>query len=157
MPQITQSLEIQAPPERVWDILAHADRYHLHDTRTQEQITSAQKEGIGVTLVVRRSVGPFVVTLNGHMTEWTEAARMTSEWVSGFPLYISTRARMILTPRPPGTRLAREYTWRIRIPIIGLFGERWLASGAERDMTHLMQRIQQAAENQSPNRTRQDS
>lgn len=146
MPVLRRTLEINKSPEQVWYVLTHPDEFELQGANTQEEITSIQKEGVGVTLRVRRHVGPFAFTLNGRVTEWVEVGRMTSEWRSGFPFFISTRVQMSLVPNAAGTRLEREYEWRIGLPIVGPLGEQWLTSNARREMDKLMQRIKQAAE-----------
>jgi len=146
MPKIKQVLEIAASPERVWYVLIHPEQYELHNTGTQEEITSAVKEGVGLTLRVRRSVGPFALTLYGRVSEWVDSRLMASEWSSDFPFFVSTRVRMTLAPNAVGTRLEREYEWRIGLPVIGWLGEQRLASTAGPEMDNLMQRIKQVAE-----------
>jgi carbon monoxide dehydrogenase subunit G len=149
MIEINRSLEIAASPERVWQVLSHANEYDLQGGETREQVTSAQEEGVGVTLRVERKVGPLKLTLEGRMTEWQVARRMASEWNSGFPFFISTSVDMSLILNGAGTRLLRVYGFRIGLPFIGALGERWLSPNTARDMDNLMQRIKQASESQA--------
>jgi carbon monoxide dehydrogenase subunit G len=144
--EINRALEIAASPERVWHVLSHANEYDLQGGETREQVTSAQKEGVGVTLRVVRRVGPLTLTLQGRMTEWQEARRMISEWMSSFPFFISTRVDMSLRPNGAGTRLERVYGLRIGLPVIGVLAERWLSPSTTREMNNLMERIKDAAE-----------
>lgn len=146
MPVLKHVIEIAASPERVWHVLTHPEEYELHSAGTQEAITSVLKEGVGVTLRVTRRIGPFALTLNGQVTEWIDAGRMTSKWTSGFPFFISTCVQMTLAPNAAGTRLEREYEWSMGLPVIGHLGEWWLSSSAGREMDNLMQRIKQTTE-----------
>ena len=65
---------------------------------------------------------------------------MTAEWTSGFPLFLSTRVQMILTPTPTGTQLRRVYEWRV-----GALVEMFLGLGLEREMNRLMHETKRAA------------
>jgi len=141
MPKLDRNLTILASAERVWDVFTHADAHQLHQPTTQEEITSTQKEGVGVTLRLVRRIGPLAFTLHGRITEWENARLMTAEWMSSFPLFLSTRVQMILTPTPTGTQLRRVYEWHI-----GWLSERFLTAGIERELDRLMREIKRAAE-----------
>ncbi|MCL4394604.1 MAG: hypothetical protein M1482_07350 [Chloroflexi bacterium] len=44
---VVDSIEIQALPDRVWYVLAHADEFQLQSGGTREEITSDQQQGVG--------------------------------------------------------------------------------------------------------------
>jgi uncharacterized protein YndB with AHSA1/START domain len=146
MSKLDRTLVILASPDRVWEVLTHADAHQLHSAATQEEITSAQKEGVGVTLQLVRRVGPLALRLRGRITAWENARLMTTEWTSGFPLFLSTRVQMILTPTPTGTQLRRVYEWHVGWFGVGAFVEMFLGAGLEREMNRLMRETKRAAE-----------
>lgn len=146
MSKLDRTLIIVASPDRVWEVLTHADAHQLHSVTTQEEITSTQKEGVGVTLQLVRRIGPLALTLRGRITEWENARLMTTEWTSGLPLFLSTRVQMILTPTPTGTQLRRLYEWHVGWFGVGALVEMFLAAGLEHEMNRLMQEIKRTAE-----------
>ena len=146
MPIFHHSIHIDAPPARVWRVLANAEQFDLQSADTREEVTSAQKQGVGTTLRVARRIGPLAMTLNGRVTEWDDARAMTSEWSSGLPFAIATRVRMTLTAENGGTQLDREYRVEVRLPIVGRFAAGLLARNTPREMQALMERIKAAAE-----------
>ena len=95
---------------------------------------------------VARRVGPLTIVLKGRVVEWDEARAMTSEWASGLPFAIATRVRMTLVPETSGTRLDREYSVQVRLPLVGDAIAAFLTRNTEREMRSLMERIKQAAE-----------
>ena len=95
---------------------------------------------------VARRVGPLTSVLRGCITEWDEARAMTSEWSSGLPFAIVTRVRMTLAEEDGGTRLDREYSVEVQLPIIGGIATAFLTRNTPREMQALMERIKQAAE-----------
>jgi uncharacterized protein YndB with AHSA1/START domain len=141
------SIRIDAPPARVWHVLANVEQFDLQSTDTREEITSPQKEGVGTTLRVARRVGPFTIVLRGRVTEWDEARAMASDWSSGPPFAIRTRVRMVLVAEDGGTRLDREYNVEVRLPIVGEIAAAFLTRNTPHEMRVLMERIKQAAEN----------
>ncbi len=147
MQAFRQSMLIDAPPARVWHVLANAEQYDLQSADTREEVTSEQKQGVGTTMHVARRVGPLTIVLNGRVTEWEEARAMASEWSSGAPFAIATRVRMTLAQENGGTRLDREYSVTVRLPIVGGIAVGFLTRNTPREMQSLMERIKQAAEN----------
>jgi carbon monoxide dehydrogenase subunit G len=146
MPKFTHSIFIEASPARVWHVLANAEQFDLQSADTREEVTSAQKQGVGTTLRVVRRIGPLAIGLNGRMTEWEDARVMASEWSSGLPLAIATRVRMTLAAEKGGTRLDREYNVQVRLPIVGGIAANFLARNTPREMQMLMERIKRATE-----------
>jgi uncharacterized protein YndB with AHSA1/START domain len=79
MSKFDRPLVIAASPDRVWEVITHADTHQLHRATTQEEITSIQREGGGVTLQLVQRIGPLALTLRGRITEWENARSMTTE------------------------------------------------------------------------------
>jgi carbon monoxide dehydrogenase subunit G len=140
------TIHIDAPPARVWQVLANAEQFDLQSADTREQVTSVQKQGVETQMRVVRRVGPFVIVLKGRIAEWEEASTMTSEWSSGLPFAIATRVRMELVPESAGTRLDRDYNVQVKLPVIGNAVAAFLARNTPSEMHRLMERIKQAAE-----------
>jgi carbon monoxide dehydrogenase subunit G len=147
MPSFSSSIHINAPPTRVWHVLANAEQYDLQSADTREEITSAQRQGVGTTLRVVRRVGPLAIVLSGRVADWDEAHAMVSEWSSGLPFAVATRVQMRLTAEEGGTRLDREYRVDVRLPLVGGVAAAFLSRNTRREMQALMERIKGAAEN----------
>jgi hypothetical protein len=145
---IEHSIEIAAVPAWVWHVLTHGAEYALQSDGTREVVTSAQQEGVGITMQLTRVMGPMTLTLHGVFTEWEYARRMSSTWSNGFPFRMTTRVRMLLEPSPGGTRLVRRYEWNFGLPLLGPWLAKRSTPNATRDMLHLMERIKAAAEMQ---------
>jgi carbon monoxide dehydrogenase subunit G len=143
---IRDTIRIKSQPARVWNVLAHAEEFDLQAGDTREEITSAKKQGEGMTMRVVRRLGPLTLVLNGRVNEWEEERIMSSEWSSGWPLAMATRVRMKLAAGENGTVLEREYTVQVRTPLVGGIVERFFARNAPRDMQALLDRIRIAAE-----------
>ncbi len=146
MPILKHSVFIDVPPVRVWHVLANAAQFDLQSADTREEVTSAQKQGVGTTLRVVRRIGPLAIVLNGRMTEWGDARVMASEWSSGLPFAIATRVRMTLAAEKGGTRLDREYSVEVRLPIVGGIAANFLTRNTPREVQMLIERIKRAAE-----------
>jgi len=127
-------------------VLANAEQFNLQSDDTREEITSAQRQGVGTTLRVTRQIAFLSIALDGRMTEWVDAQVMASEWSSGLPFAIATRVRMELFDENDGTRLEREYAVNVRFPIFGKLLESFLTRNTTREMRSLLERIKQAAE-----------
>ena len=143
---IEHTIEIMAGPERVWHVLTHGADYALQSADTREIVTSAQQEGVGVTMQLTRPLGPLTLTLHGIFTEWEYARRMSSTWRSGFPFWMTTRVLMQLERSPGGARLYRRYEWSIDWPLLGTWLARRSTPNTTRAMLRLMERIKTAAE-----------
>jgi carbon monoxide dehydrogenase subunit G len=141
------SVHIDAPPARVWHVLANAEQFDLQSADTREEITSQQKQGVGTQMRVARRVGPLAIVLRGRVTEWNDARVMASEWVSGMPFALVTRVRMTLAAEDGGTRLDREYGVEVRLPLVGGIAAAFLTRNTPREMRGLVERIKHAAEN----------
>ncbi len=148
MPTFKYSVHIDAPPARVWHVLANAEQFDLQSADTREEITSQQKQGVGTIMRVARRVGPLAIVLRGRVTEWDEARVMASEWSSGMPFALITRVRMTLAAEAGGTRLDREYGVEVRLPLVGGIVASFLTRNTPREMRGLVERIKQAAENE---------
>jgi uncharacterized protein YndB with AHSA1/START domain len=77
MGRIGVSIEIDAPPERVWEVVEPIERHvEWMADATEIRFESDQRRGIGTRFVCDTKVGP--ITLQDHMeiTEWEPGRRM---------------------------------------------------------------------------------
>jgi uncharacterized protein YndB with AHSA1/START domain len=101
--KVQGSVDIAAPPEKVWPFLVEAERIlHWYTLLQKFEYTSEQHAGPGATFSMEEKAGVFL-KLSFVMTEWVEyqklAFRMTSgNFVKG---YEQTWA---LEPIPSGSR-----------------------------------------------------
>lgn len=73
MARITRSVEIAAPPDRVWeaaaDLASHAE--WMADAESVEFLTE-RRRGVGTRIAVLTVVGPFRTTDVMEVTDWVE-------------------------------------------------------------------------------------
>ena len=131
MPAFTRSIDIGAPPERVWTVMSEVERWH----EWTPSITSIKRLDSGPLTVGSRVVirQPKLPVNYSEVTE-LEAARGFT-WVSRSPGVVAT-ARHEIEPRDSGSRVtlsvqfAGALGWFVARMVRGLT-ERYLAMEAE--------------------------
>ena len=131
MPAFTRSIDIGAPPERVWTVMSEVERWH----EWTPSITSIKRLDSGPLTVGSRVVirQPKLPVNYSEVTE-LEAARGFT-WVSRSPGVVAT-ARHEIEPRDSGSRVtlsvqfAGALGWFVARMVRGLT-ERYIAMEAE--------------------------
>lgn len=125
MSRIEVSIELDAPPDRVWELLEPIDRHVDWMTDAVEiRFAGEQTRGVGTRFVCDTKVGPFELTDRMEITEWVPGRSMGvkhSGVVTGSGVFT-------LEPIDAGRRTRFTWTENLRFPwflggpVAGLIG-----------------------------------
>jgi uncharacterized protein YndB with AHSA1/START domain len=85
--KIEKSIEIAAPPERIWPFFIDPEKVlQWSITFRKFQYTGEQRRGVGTPLYIEeKAVGP-VMKMDFEITEWVENERIRLKMITGAPL-----------------------------------------------------------------------
>lgn len=79
-----RSVEIAAPPEKIWPYLVEPEKIMKWFTFLKKfEYTSTQKSGMGATFYYEEKSGPQLMKLNYEVTEWIENKKLAFKLTSG--------------------------------------------------------------------------
>ena len=126
--KIEKSIEIAAPPERIWPFFIDPEKILRWSLTFREyQLTGEQRGGVGAQLYIEEKASGPLMKMNFEITEWVENERIRIKMISGASLK-SYEQLWTLAPTDAGT----EFTFfeEIIFPLgaigklIGLVGQR---------------------------------
>jgi uncharacterized protein YndB with AHSA1/START domain len=125
MPGIRVAIDIDATPERVWDVVEPVERHvdWMHDA-VAIRFTSEQTRGVGTEFLCDTKVGPFKLVDRMEITEWEPGAVMGVRHIG----MVTGTGRFTLEPIDLGrrTRFVWEETlvfpWWMGGPLGALIG-----------------------------------
>ncbi len=116
--QLSAHIDIQAPPDRVWELLTDLTAYQEWNpfiVRAEGRVESGQQ----LTLTMQ-PVGGRAMTLRPRLAE--VAVNRTLRWRGklGVPGLMDAEHTFVLHPRSGGTRLTQQETFRgLLVPFVG--------------------------------------
>lgn len=124
---VTTTIDIDAPPDRVWEQLADIDS-HVTWMADAESIRfeTSQRDGAGTAFVCRTVVGPLRLDDRMEITEWDPPRAMGVRHTG----LVSGTGRFLLIPIDLGRRTRMTWTeslqfpWWMGGPVGGLVGGR---------------------------------
>ena len=85
--KIEKSIEIAAPPERIWPFLVDPEKVIKWSiTFRKYQYTGDQRSGVGTPLYIEEKAGGPLMKMNFEITEWVENERIRLKMISGASL-----------------------------------------------------------------------
>jgi uncharacterized protein YndB with AHSA1/START domain len=82
--RIQRSVEIAAPPEKIWPFLIEPEKImQWFNLLKKFEYTSEQRSGAGTTFYYEESNGPMLMKLSYEVTEWVENERLAFSMTSG--------------------------------------------------------------------------
>jgi len=79
-----KSIEIKAPPERIWPFFIEPDKIMRWFTLLRKfEYTGDKRSGVGTTFYYEEKSGPRLMKLNFKVTEWVENERLAFIMTSG--------------------------------------------------------------------------
>ena len=100
--KVGQSIEIYAPPEKVWPFLIEPDKVlQWCITFKKFEYKGDQKSGQGTPLYIEEQAGGKLTKMDFVVSEWQENAKLTIQMVSGAS-YKSYIQHFLLEPLPSG-------------------------------------------------------
>ena len=82
--RVQRSIEIAAPPEKIWPFLVEPEKILKWFTLLQKfEYTGEQRSGVGTPFYYEEKSGPQLMKLNYMVTEWVENERLAFIMTSG--------------------------------------------------------------------------
>jgi len=85
--KIEKSIEIAAPPERIWPFFVDPEKVIKWSiTFRKYQYAGDQRSGVGTPLYIEEKAGGPLMKMNFEITEWVENERIRLKMISGASL-----------------------------------------------------------------------
>jgi len=82
--RIERSIEINAPPEKIWPFLIEPEKIMQWFTLLKKfEYTGEQRSGVGTPFYYEEKNGPMLMKLSYEVTEWVENERVAFRMTSG--------------------------------------------------------------------------
>jgi uncharacterized protein YndB with AHSA1/START domain len=82
--KVNKSIEIQAPPEKIWPFLVEPDKIlQWCTTFIKFEYTSEQHSGVGTTFYLEEKAGGPLMKLNFKIIDWVKNERVAFSMTSG--------------------------------------------------------------------------
>lgn len=82
--KVHRSIEIEAPPEKIWPFLVESDKIlKWCITFIKFEYTNEQRSGVGGTFYLEEKAGGPLMKLNFRITEWIKNKRIAFSMISG--------------------------------------------------------------------------
>ena len=82
--RVERSIEIAAPPEKIWPFLVEPEKILKWFTLLRKfEYTGEQKSGVGTTFYYEEKSGPQLMKLHYVVTEWVENEKLAFVMTSG--------------------------------------------------------------------------
>ena len=126
--RIQKTIEITAPPERIWPFFVEPDKVlRWYSTLRKFEYTGDLRSGVGTPLYIEeQAVGP-VMTLHFEVTEWKENHKLALRMVAGSSVK-SYAQEWSLEPTPSGSRFTFmeeiEFPYGVFGKLLGLIAQR---------------------------------
>ncbi len=139
--RVEKTIEIVAPPEKIWPFLVEPDRVlQWYSTFRRFEYSGDVHSGVGTRLYIEeQAMGP-VMKLNFEATEWKENERLALRMVSGTGVK-SYEQQWSLEPTAGGSRFT--FAEQVELPygvlgkLLGLVGERMSAATVDKVLARL--------------------
>jgi len=144
--KVHKSIEITAPPEKIWPFLVEPDKIlKWCITFKKFEYTSEQCSGVGATFYLEEKAGGPLMKLNFRITEWVENERVAFSMISG-TFVKGYEQSWTVEATPSGSRFT--FMEEIKLPygiigkIMGLFAKR----GSEATVGKMLPKLKSLAE-----------
>jgi uncharacterized protein YndB with AHSA1/START domain len=144
--KIQKSIDIAAPPEKIWPYLVEPEKIMQWFTLLRKfEYTSSKHSGAGATFYYEEKSGPMLMKLNFRVTEWLENKKLAFVLTSG--MMKKDDQIWELKATPDGSRFIA--TEEIEMPwgIIGrAMVKLFIAGGVAKHMKEIMGNLKQVVE-----------
>ncbi len=122
--RIQRSIEIAAPPEKIWPFLVEPEKIMQWFTLLKKfEYTGEQRSGVGTPFYYEEKEGPMLMKLSYEVTEWVENERLAFRMTSGPGSTRRDDQVWAIEVTPSGSRftITEEYeaSWAIVNKILG--------------------------------------
>jgi uncharacterized protein YndB with AHSA1/START domain len=147
--KIEKSIEIAAPPERIWPFFIDPEKVVQWSITFREfRFTGEQRRGVGTPLYIEEKAGGPLMKMEFEITEWVENQRVRLKMISGAPLK-SYEQLWTLAPTDSGTEFTffEEIIFPLGVigKLIGLAGQ----GSSRKFVTEMQSKLKSLVEAQS--------
>jgi uncharacterized membrane protein len=115
--RIEKSIEINAPPEKVWNMIVHERLSEWFDLFKKVELTSKEDDKLGATHHMTSELYDIVkIEWDGETTEWIENKKYSWRTIGG---PFTGFGSMILTPLSAGTKFTMVMDYEIPHTFLG--------------------------------------
>jgi len=144
--QVRQSIEIAAPPERIWPLLVEPDNVlKWYPTLTTYRYEDAAEGGLGARVYAEEKASGMLMKLHFEISDWVENRALALHMVSGTGVK-GYDQRWTVEPLPAGSRFTFEE--HVELPygplgkVLGQVGQR----GSEAHVKEMLAKLKALAE-----------
>jgi len=139
--KVQKSIEIAAPPEKIWPFLVEPEKILEWYIPLQKfEYTSEQRSGMDTPIYFEEKAAGRLMKLNCVVTEWVENERVAFSMTSG-NMVRSYGERWTVEATPSGSRFTfmeqAEFPYGIIGKVIGAVGQRLSGATVEEMLTKL--------------------
>jgi uncharacterized protein YndB with AHSA1/START domain len=117
--RVERSVEIEAPPERIWPFMVEPEKILKWIITFQKfEYTTEQHSGVGTPFYIEEKAGGPLMKINFTIMEWVKNERFAARMVSG-NMVKSYELRFSLEPTPSGSKFTFFETTELPLGIIG--------------------------------------
>lgn len=140
MTRIEESINIYAPPEKVWKMIAHERLPEWFDLFKQVELTSKEDDKIGATHHMTSEIYEIIkIEWDGEITEWIENKKYSWRTIGG---PFTGFGSMIITPIDSGTRFSISMDYEVPHSYLGKLLDKLLIQDAlESEFTEGLQEL----------------
>jgi uncharacterized protein YndB with AHSA1/START domain len=118
--RIEKSVEIAAPPEKIWPFLVEPEKIMQWFTLLKKfEYTGAQRSGVGTPFYYEESNGPMLMKLSYEVTEWVENERLAFGMTSGPATTKRDNQVWAIEATPSGSRFTCTEEFEMSWGVIG--------------------------------------
>ena len=144
MARVEQSIEINAPPERVWSFIDWENVPKLFESVKKVQWTSEKHNKEGATLHFTSELAGVKSEADAEITEWTENKKASWRTTSGNPTMIFTAN---LDPTKAGTKVTFTADYEVPYSVLGkIIDKLRIHKAMEKDGENALKKLKAMAE-----------
>jgi uncharacterized protein YndB with AHSA1/START domain len=144
--RVQRSIEIAAPPEKIWPFLVEPEKILKWCTTIEKfEYTGEQRSGVGTPFYFEEKAGGRLMKFNFVATEWVENKRLVSRMTSGNFLKGYVQGGTI-EATPSGSRFTFDEDVKLPYGIIGKFIGLFARRSSEAHLKEMLAKLKSLAE-----------
>ena len=144
MGKIKNSIDIKAPPEKIWPIVFWDRVPEWFDVIKKAEHTSEIKDGLGATTHVVATAGGIKAEWDTEVEEWKENEKISWHSTGG---QVAMTSSMTFTPIKDGTKLTFEMDYVMPYSVLGKIIEKlWVGKDINESNKRGMEKIKETFE-----------
>ena len=144
--KVQRSIEIAAPPEKVWPFLVDSEKIMKWCiTFRKFEYTGKQRSGVDTAFYVEEKAGGPLMKLNFAVTEWDENKKLAFNMTSG-TFVKGYEQTWVIDPTPPSSRFTFMEQVKLPYGVIGKIMELFARRGSEATVKEMLTKLKSLVE-----------